>query len=115
MTKEKLSLAESLTFLGKKVVVTGAASGIGKAISQRFAEAGASVWLLDVNQKGLSETVGCLESGRCQHYPYEIDVADKTEIDQFWSSFGSDNAPDILVNNAGVYPMEGYLNVNETF
>jgi NAD(P)-dependent dehydrogenase (short-subunit alcohol dehydrogenase family) len=115
MVKENLSLVESMTFLDKKVVVTGAASGIGKAIAQRFAEGGASVWLLDVNLKGLSETIGCLESSRCQHVLYEIDLADKKGIDQFWSSFNSDNAPDILINNAGVYPMEDYLDVDEEF
>ena len=48
-------------------------------------------------------------------YPYGIDLADKGEIDQFWSSFNSDNAPDILINNAGVYPMEDYLDVDEEF
>jgi NAD(P)-dependent dehydrogenase (short-subunit alcohol dehydrogenase family) len=115
MAKEKRSLAESMSFLDKKIVVTGAASGIGKAIAQRFAEAGASVLLLDVNIQGLSETVGCLENAHCQHTTYQIDLADKKKIDQFWLSFNGESAPDILVNNAGVYPMEDYLDVNEDF
>jgi 3-oxoacyl-[acyl-carrier protein] reductase len=115
MAKERLTLAESMTFVGKNVVVTGAASGIGKAIALRFAEAGASVLLLDVNPEGLSKTVGCLETARCQHSTYEIDLADKKRIDQFWSSLDAESPPDILVNNAGVYPMEGYLDVDEEF
>ena len=115
MAKKTCSLAESMTLLDKKVVVTGAASGIGKAIAQRFAEAGASVFLLDVNLEGLSETVGCLQDARCHHTTYEIDLADKKKIDQFWQSFDEESAPDILVNNAGVYPMEDYLDVNEDF
>ena len=61
MAKGRLTLAESMTFVDKKVVVTGAASGIGKAIALRFAEAGASVLLLDVNPEGLAEALGCLE------------------------------------------------------
>ncbi|MGZ4847581.1 MAG: SDR family NAD(P)-dependent oxidoreductase, partial [Halobacteriota archaeon] len=81
----------------------------------RFAEAGASVLLLDVNTQGLSETVGCLENARCLHTTYEIDLADKKKIDQFWLRFDGESAPDILVNNAGVYPMEDYLDVNEDF
>jgi len=115
MAKERLTLAESITFVGKKVVVTGAASGIGKAIALRFAEAGASVLLLDVNPEGLSKTVGCLETAHCQHSTHEIDLADKKKIDQFWSSLDAESPPDILVNNAGVYPMECYLDIDEDF
>ncbi len=113
MAKERLTLAESMIFVDKKVVVTGAASGIGKAIALRFAEAGASVLLLDVNPEGLSKAVGCLETASCQHSTYEIDLADKKKIDQFWSSLDGERPPDILVNNAGVYPIEDYLDVDE--
>jgi len=73
------------------------------------------VLLLDVNAEGLSETVGCLETAHCQHPIHEIDLANKKKIDQFWLSLHSESPPDILVNNAGVYPMEGYLNVDEEF
>lgn len=52
MAKERLPLAQSMTFIDKKVIVTGAASGIGKAIAVRFAEAGASVLLVDVKYVG---------------------------------------------------------------
>ncbi|HYB59291.1 MAG TPA: SDR family oxidoreductase [Candidatus Acidoferrales bacterium] len=112
---EKLSLAESMNFVDKTVVVTGAASGIGKAIALRFAEAGASVLLLDVNPKGLSVAVSCLETTKCQHATYEIDLADKQSIDHFWSNLKGERPPDILVNNAGVYPMQEYLDVDEQF
>jgi NAD(P)-dependent dehydrogenase (short-subunit alcohol dehydrogenase family) len=115
MAKERLPLAQSMTFIDKKVIVTGAASGIGKAIAVRFAEAGASVLLVDVNPAGLSEAVGCLETASCQHSIFEIDLADKKQIDQFWSSLDGEIPPDILVNNAGVYPMEDYLDVDEAF
>ena len=113
MAKERLPLAELVTFVGKKVIVTGAASGIGKAIALRFAEAGASVLLLDINSDRLFNAVCCLETTRCQHSIYEIDLADKKKIDQFWSNLESE--PDFLVNNAGIYPMENYLDVDEEF
>lgn len=102
-----------MIFVDKKVVVTGAASGIGKAIALRFAEAGASVLLLDVNPEGLSKAVGCLETASCQHSTYEIDLADKKKIDRFWASLDGERPPDILVNNAGVYPIGDYLDVDE--
>jgi len=115
MAKEKLTLEDLISFKGKKVLVTGAASGIGRAIAQRFAEAGAVVTLLDTNPEGLSETVGCLEKGDCEHVTYKIDLSNKKEIDGFWSKLKRDDLPDILVNNAGIYPMENYLEVDEHF
>ena len=113
MAKTSFKLAESMTFVDKQVVVTGAASGIGKAIALRFAEAGAAVVLLDVNPDGLTKTLGCLDATRCEHSAYEIDLADKTQIDKFWLSLDGARPPDILINNAGVYPMEDYLGVDE--
>lgn len=46
---------------GKVAVITGAASGLGRATALKFAEAGASLWLVDVNSAGLKETSSLLE------------------------------------------------------
>lgn len=115
MAKEKLAIEDLISFRGKKVLVTGAASGIGRSIAQRFAEAGAALMLLDINPEGLSETVGCLEKADCQHFTYKIDLSDKKEIDDFWSKLNRDDLPDILVNNAGIYPIKNYLEVDMQF
>jgi NAD(P)-dependent dehydrogenase (short-subunit alcohol dehydrogenase family) len=84
---------------GKGAVVTGAASGIGKAIATAFVEAGASVVLCDVNAEGLAAAareLGDRAVGRV------TDVADETQVEGALSAarerFGS---LDIVVNCAG--------------
>jgi NAD(P)-dependent dehydrogenase (short-subunit alcohol dehydrogenase family) len=84
---------------GKGAVVTGAASGIGKAIATAFVEAGASVVLCDVNEKGL-ETVtrelGERAIGRVTDVSDENQVAAALRAAR--ETFGS---LDIVVNCAG--------------
>ena len=47
------SLAELISLKGKRALITGCASGIGKAMAYRFAEAGADLELVDINKEGL--------------------------------------------------------------
>src|SRR5512145_2703220 len=49
-------LESIMRFLGKKILVTGAASGIGRATAIRFASEGAKVTIGDINEAGLRET-----------------------------------------------------------
>ncbi|MDD3798661.1 MAG: SDR family NAD(P)-dependent oxidoreductase [Novosphingobium sp.] len=51
-----------MEFEGKKVLITGAASGIGRATAIRFAAAGAQVTIGDINAAGLEETAGMMAS-----------------------------------------------------
>jgi NAD(P)-dependent dehydrogenase (short-subunit alcohol dehydrogenase family) len=83
----------------KGAVVTGAASGIGKAIATAFIEAGASVLLCDVNRKALDDTVGELGDRAIARV---TDVSDETQIENALraarEAFGS---IDIVVSCAG--------------
>ncbi len=90
-------------FSGKTALVTGAASGLGRALAVSLAEAGADVALVDVNEDGLQETAAMVgECGvRCQ--PWLVDVSKwedmvsmAEEVLEAWDHI------DILVNNAGV-------------
>ena len=102
MNKKPISLIDSISFLGKIVLVTGAASGIGRAIAERFAESGAKLFLLDVDEDGLKKTISCLDS-KCDATTYLIDLSSKKEIDNFWKKLSNKELPDILVNNAGIF------------
>lgn len=87
---------------GKATVVTGGGSGIGRAISRRFAREGASVLLTDTNEHAGEETTeGIISEG----FSAEFFLADATEesdaqatVQQAVSQFGK---LDLLVNNVG--------------
>jgi NAD(P)-dependent dehydrogenase (short-subunit alcohol dehydrogenase family) len=114
MGKSILSTYDAVSFKDKTVLITGAASGIGRATAIRFAEAGAVLQLLDIDGDGLAETIKLCEHDAREHTAHVIDMSSKAKIDKFWDSI-SDNLPDVIVNNAGIYPMMDYLKVDEAY
>lgn len=70
--------ADGLGLHGKKVLVTGAASGIGKAVAQRFAALGAQVCAADINSAGVQETAQAL--GAAAH-ALTLDLADPQQCE----------------------------------
>ncbi len=108
------SSAELLSLRNRRVLITGAASGIGAAMAQRFAEAGADLILLDVNREALEETAGDARAFGTGVSLEVIDLQERDQIASLWERLG-DEAPDTLVNNAGIYPMRDFLKVDETF
>ncbi|MCJ2185717.1 SDR family NAD(P)-dependent oxidoreductase [Novosphingobium beihaiensis] len=61
---------------GKAALITGAASGLGRAAALKFAEAGAKLWLVDVNAAGLAETVAMLADSGCETGHETVDLSD---------------------------------------
>jgi len=87
----------------KTVVITGAGSGMGRAMTHLFAREGAKVLAADWHQSALDETVATAKTERLDVHGFRVDVAQQSEveamIDEAVSAFGR---IDILVNNAGV-------------
>lgn len=84
---------------GKNIIVTGGASGIGLAITKRFAQAGGNVFVLDVNpETGLKEVNQLTASGLKVNF-IQCDVSDPASVQKAISAI---DHPDVLVNNAGV-------------
>ncbi|WP_255949490.1 SDR family NAD(P)-dependent oxidoreductase [Streptomyces odontomachi] len=88
---------------GKSVVVTGAASGIGRAAALRFAEEGAKVVVADLNAAGAKDVVDAIESAGGTAVAVTGDLSDRAVVDGVVAgavdAFGG---IDVLVNNAGV-------------
>jgi len=90
-------------FKGKTAVVTGAGSGIGRAIAVRLAEEGADVCLLDVNEQGLKETAAAVTTFSGKAVRIKCDMSAMTDIAAAVDTlFRECNGVDILVNGAGV-------------
>jgi all-trans-retinol dehydrogenase (NAD+) len=88
---------------GKVAVVTGAAMGMGRKISEFLAADGAKVAMLDFNQKALDQTIKELKETGAQVYPYLVDVTNRPQVYAVADQVRKEVGPaDILVNNAGV-------------
>src|SRR6516162_5215244 len=88
---------------GKVAVVTGAASGIGFGLAERFAAEGMSVVMADVEEPALAKAATALAEGGASVLPVVTDVADRAAVDALCdaalSAFG---AVHVVCNNAGV-------------
>jgi NAD(P)-dependent dehydrogenase (short-subunit alcohol dehydrogenase family) len=90
-------------YSGKRVLITGAAGGIGRACALLFAVKGASLLLVDVNRSGLETVAAEAESRGAEARWYITDVSDAGEVARLHETVCTDaGVPDILVNCAGV-------------
>lgn len=87
----------------KTAVITGAATGIGQATAEIFANEGARVMIGDINEDQMKDTVEAIRQNGGQADAFHLDVSDENSVkafaDQIKEACGT---IDILFNNAGV-------------
>jgi len=95
-------------------VVTGAATGIGRATAIKFAEHGSTVILADINLDGIKKTSEIIEEKGYSGIPIKIDLTSLSYIKSFTSKVISQfKRIDILVNNAGIFSTLPILEMTE--
>lgn len=91
------------SFHDKQALVTGAASGIGRAIARALAGEGARLWLVDVNDAGLAEVVAEARALGVEAVGARCDLSRADDIDRLLDDLLARwGGVDLVVNNAGV-------------
>lgn len=88
---------------GKIAVITGAGSGIGRALAQQLNQQGCELYLSDVNSEGLNATLAALPRQEVSAHGTVLDAADKDGMHAWAEQIATDKGHvDIVINNAGV-------------
>ncbi|MBB6309193.1 SDR family NAD(P)-dependent oxidoreductase [Xanthobacter tagetidis] len=102
------SSATDLDFSQSRVLVTGAAGGIGLAIAAAFAAQGAHVILADLSAEAAAGALAALALPPGRATPLALDVTDEAAVAAGFSGLAAEGrAPDVLVNNAGLSIRKG--------
>lgn len=93
----------SRSIAGSVALITGAASGMGRATAQLFADEGAKLVLLDINDAGLRGIASELEENGCQVLAISVDCGDQDKLTAAVRR-GAEHFDrmDIIINNAGL-------------
>ena len=84
-------------------VVTGAASGIGRALAELLADKGCELAIADIDAAGLEQTAATLEAKGCTVSSHLVDVADKQRMEAFAAEVAQAHGRvHVVLNNAGV-------------
>jgi NAD(P)-dependent dehydrogenase (short-subunit alcohol dehydrogenase family) len=107
--QEFIRMSNIMEVKGKRVIVTGAAFGIGKAMTESFLESGAEVVMVDINEEALEKLASHLNV-----HHITADVSSEEAIQEVISTSNSSmGGIDIFCSNAGVAGAGGLINTTE--
>ena len=82
----------------KRIAITGAAHGLGKALAVNLAENGHTVYLADIDEAALNEITNRFENT----HTAVVDVSDPAQMEKWANEIYDNGGCDVLINNAGV-------------
>jgi len=97
----------------KTAIITGGGSGIGQAICQTFAEMGAIVHILDMNEAEGASTANDIAENNGSAFFHKCDVSKYDDVDKVIKQVAIESGIDILINNAGIGFIGNIENTNE--
>jgi 2-deoxy-D-gluconate 3-dehydrogenase len=107
MRQDFTSLHNLLSLNGKTAIVTGSSSGIGLAICRRLCEAGAFVYIADIDEAGGQQALYELQDKGYAAGYIHCDVSEEKDVSDMAESIMQTRSNiDILVNNAGIFPRQ---------
>ncbi len=96
-----------MSFSGKIAAITGAGSGIGRALAIKLAEQGCSVAISDVDEEGLNETAKLVANHNVGCHKTILDVKNREDVEKWADTVVKDmGGADYIFNNAGVALMD---------
>jgi 2-deoxy-D-gluconate 3-dehydrogenase len=99
---------------GLKCIVTGAGSGIGRAIAQGLAREGALIVLADINKKSADDTAQGLQKDGLIAHAEQVDVQSRPQVEQMvQNALSLLGGLDTMVCAAGISPMTHFLEITE--
>jgi 3-oxoacyl-[acyl-carrier protein] reductase len=106
-------MSDTFAIDGVRTVVTGSSSGIGRAIAEAFAAAGAPVTLCSRDEDNVAPVAEGIEADGGEAYAFECDVRDETAVEEFVDEAADTmGGIDCLVNNAGASFMAGFEDIS---
>ncbi len=108
------ALEKSRSLEDHVALVTGGATGIGRAMAEAMAKAGAKVWIASRNDGAINLAVAELRAAGCSVRGVRLDVTDRSQVENVVSSIvAKDNKIDILFNGAGAMIKHAVIDMPE--
>ena len=105
------TIEDLLDLTGRTAVITGGAAGLGRAIARRYAQAGATVYIGDLDEEAATATAEALDG---DVRPMAMDATDGADHDAIADrAIDETGRLDIWVNNAGIYPFVDFEDMTE--
>src|SRR3954466_16194730 len=97
------TIADAFDLTGRVALVTGAGRGLGRAISARLAEAGATVVCADIDHATATETASTIRADGHRAAPVHLDVTRRADVEALVDQIVADQGHlDVMVNNAAI-------------